>query len=261
MIKVVALWLALCCQPSVLLNADNEFAVRPYVSEFNVAIFCRDRRMVEVESGVFISSGHARIDCGASDPCYSVSFVRLKGDLNRYSSFASVIRKDNTLSGNKFSSEVGGINKVSSYILPVRKFSDFPDIDPNCLRWPDANILKWEDYVDPHNTVVIFKRDLRIKLYPRPLLVTHDLVGLKCRTRCLDCSSVGLIGGPKSKHQDDSGGDGECGHDPLCKRIARANKRPDQTIPISSYLAVIGVVLGIGGVIGLLLGAIIEPKE
>lgn len=50
-------------------------------------------------------------------------------------------------------------------------------------------------------------------------------------------------------------------HDPLCERIARVNKRPDQPIPMSTYLAAIGVAIAIGGLIAFVIGLIVKPKN
>ena len=52
----------------------------------------------------------------------------------------------------------------------------------------------------------------------------------------------------------------EC-HDPLCKRIARANKRPDQPIPVSSYFVVLIILACAGLGVYLVARVIAEPEE
>jgi hypothetical protein len=47
----------------------------------------------------------------------------------------------------------------------------------------------------------------------------------------------------------------------LCKRIARANKRPDKPIPTLSYLALIGGVCTFGILVFFILRPIIEPED
>lgn len=54
---------------------------------------------------------------------------------------------------------------------------------------------------------------------------------------------------------------GEKCHDPLCKRIARANKRPDKPVPVSAYLTVLSVLACAGFGFYVAARAIVEPKE
>jgi hypothetical protein len=93
------------------------------------------------------------------------------------------------------------------------------------------------------------------------LLLLHDFVCPQSRLRGFDSRLVGLIGGPERQQQYTSGSDSKECHDPLCKRIARANERPDKPVPITAYLAVL-IFLGAAGlVVYFVARAIVEPKE
>jgi len=60
------------------------------------------------------------------------------------------------------------------------------------------------------------------------------------------------------QHHNDNGED--C-HDPLCKRIARANKRSDKPIPKTAYLVAIGIAVVLGVGIAFVLSLVIKPKK
>lgn len=84
------------------------------------------------------------------------------------------------------------------------------------------------------------------------------LAGSLCR---FDGGLVRFIGGPERQNENEGGRDGEGRHDPLRERIARANKRPDEPIPVSWYLAAIGIAFCIAGVLGLIAFRIVEPDD
>jgi hypothetical protein len=89
---------------------------------------------------------------------------------------------------------------------------------------------------------------------PRPLLAAEHFVSFKS-------GEVGFVSRPKSKDQNASGGDGKNCHDPLCERIARANERPQEPVPISAYLAVALFLAAFGVCFTYFVSLIVEPQE
>lgn len=122
--------------------------------------------------------------------------------------------------------------------------------------------------------------DQGVNVFGRRLAKVSDghLVGnlalLQLDRRILDpdvCSGLCVSNAPGIFHHvlssyqgvpdQDYSSNGEDCHDPLCKRIARANERPEKPIPKLAYLAVVLAIVGAGTAIGLLLGKVIEPNE
>ena len=152
--------------------------------------------------------------------------------------------------------------ELRPHMLEVMPSND-PPIDFYVVSWACPFVLK---FIVPSNStamsgVIEVTRDLSLQNSPRPFLSAHDLVGLKSGLRGLDSGDVSLVGGPQGENQNNSSGYSEECHDPLCKRIARANKRPDKPIPTLSYLALIGGVCTFGILVFFILRPIIEPED
>lgn len=50
-------------------------------------------------------------------------------------------------------------------------------------------------------------------------------------------------------------------HNPLSERVVRVNKRSEEPVPVSAYLAMSGLVIGLGWLIGFAISQVIKPKK
>lgn len=69
------------------------------------------------------------------------------------------------------------------------------------------------------------------------------------------------LSGNESPPNKNDGSNREDCHDPLCERIARANKSPDQPIPVAAYIAAVCVAISIAGWITLILCIVFKPEK
>lgn len=145
-------------------------------------------------------------------------------------------------------------------------FKDFESIEadgffmpfkPDALRWGLTEILDYNFCFDP----VINSKLRRVTILAEILCGLNLKVGSDLRLSYTLRIAGHLLSGDKSSPDQKYSNYSECGHDPLCKRIARANERPDEPIPPVAYLAVACSVIGLGSLIAWVLCSVVKPEE
>ena len=157
------------------------------------------------------------------------------------------------------------LNPICEHRLEVNRVIDWDYLlkHLNICGWGRSVVV--EDVVPPNKDFIVFVTNIggaKINsIKPRPVFGFHNLVGLNSGLRRINGGSVGFVSRDQSEDKHDGRGNSEKCHDPLCKRIARANKRPEKPVPISSYLTVIAFLAAFGAGFACLLRLIVEPKK